>query len=322
MSPAWKVASKHGSAKSSAPMRSTDATEASVPDVPGASARGEAHGTDRARTEILFAGDDTSAVDAFHARTKWESSLEKPLSTRIRAFLAEPLLREIVSRSRNVYHGVERIVLPETDLGTMSLQEALLSRRSMSSEAGSKGHAIGVADLSAILKHGYGVIGERRSNDGPVQRLRTSPSAGALYPLEIYSVVMGVEGLPAGVYHYDAVEHTLSCLRREDARVLMPGFEFQAGLNAQASAVLVVTAVLLRSMAKYLDRGYRFVMNEAGALTQNFHLAAVARGVPGCVWGGFCDQDVAAYVGADGTREIVVLGFILGKRMPGESSVA
>ena len=62
------------------------------------------------------------------------------------------------------------------------------------------------------------------------------------------------------------------------------------------------------------DRGYRFAMNEAGALTQNLQLTAIARGLGGCTWGGFCDEVVAKYVGADGTREIAVLGFVLGKR--------
>ncbi|WP_158549194.1 SagB family peptide dehydrogenase [Lysobacter silvisoli] len=274
-----------------------------------------ANGVRRDRTELLFAGDDTSAVDAFHARTTWGRTLDRGLSSRIRAFLSEPALREIVSRSRNEHRDAESIALPEAQLGELTLQQALLRRRSLASDAAPRDGAVGVDDLAAILKYSYGVLGERRLGETvPVQRLRACPSAGALYPLEIYPVVMDVTGLAPGVYHYDAVAHALSCLRREDARAAMPGFDLQPEFKAQASVVFVVTAVLLRSMAKYLDRGYRFVMNEAGALSQNLHLTAMARGLPGCVWGGFCDGDVAAYVGADGAREIVVLGFVVGKR--------
>ncbi len=304
-------------------MRSTDATAADAVDGTIGDARVGSANAGRAKTEILFAGDDTSDVDAFHAKTKWGRTLDRPHSVRIRAFLSEPILREVVSRSRNEYHDTESIALPDVGLGTVTLQEALLRRRSLTSNADPRGDAIGVEDVAAILKYSCGVVGESRAGDsGPVQRLRPFPSAGALYPLEIYPVVMDVAGLASGVYHYDAVNHALSCLRREDARTAMPGFDFQPGFKKQASVVLVVTAVLLRSMAKYLDRGYRFVMNEAGALTQNMHLTVLARGLSGCVWGGFCDEDVAAYVGADGTKEIVVLGFIVGKRASNGNSTA
>lgn len=296
-------------------MRSTDASIAEPIDGVSGDAGSESVRGDRARTEVLFAGDDTSGVDAFHARTKWGRTLDRALSVRIRAFLNEPVLREIVSRSRHQHRDAESIALPDVSLGDIRLEQALLRRRSLSGDASPQGEPIGIDDLTAILKYSYGVVGERRAADGgAAQRLRTCPSAGSLYPLEIYPIVMDVAGLAPGVYHYDAVAHALSCLRREDARAAMPGFDFQPGFRPQTSVVFVVTAVLLRSMAKYLERGYRFVMNEAGALTQNLHLTVLARGLQGCVWGGFSDEDVAAYVGADGVKEIVVLGFIVGQR--------
>lgn len=304
-------------------MQSTDVTEADLSGRVGGEARAADGKVDRARTEVLFAGDDTSCVDAFHAKTKWEKNLGRALSARIRAFLGEPVLREIVSRSRNEYRDAESIALPDVELGSITLQDALLYRRSMDSDASPQGDSIGIEDIAAILKYSYGVIGERRiAGVGPVQRLRACPSAGGLYPLEIYPVVMNVAGLAPGVYHYDAINHALSALRLEDTRAVMPGFDFQPGFKMQASVVFVVTAVLLRTMAKYLDRGYRFVMNEVGALTQTMQLTAVARDLPGCIWGGFCDEDLASYVGTDGTREVVVLGFILGQRASNGNSTA
>lgn len=270
---------------------------------------------DRFKTETLFAADDTSAVDAFHAGTKWGRTLDRRLSVRIRAFLQHSALREVVSRSRKEHHEAESVALPDTELGALSLQEAIERRRSLDGSAEPLPEPIGIEDLASILKYSYGVICGQPSVDvGSVQQLRACPSAGALYPLEIYPVVMDVAGLEPGIYHYNVADHALSLLRRENARETMPGFEFQPGLRKQASVVFVVTAVLLRSMAKYLDRGYRFVMNEAGALSQNLYLTTVARGLSGCAWGGFCDEDVANCVGADGTREVVVLGFIVGKR--------
>jgi SagB-type dehydrogenase family enzyme len=296
-------------------MRSTDASRTGPPGSRRGAVRGEDVPEGAARTEQLFAGDDTSNIDAFHAGTTWGRTLERGLASRIGAFLTNPVLRKIVAQSHNEHGDSESIALPDTGLGSMTLQDALVRRRSLAGVAHAGARPIGVDDLAAILKYSYGIVGEQRAGEGgSVQRLRACPSAGALYPLEIYPVVMDVAGLAPGVYHYDPVNHALSCLRREDARTAMPGFDLQPTFRQQASAVFIVTAVLLRSTAKYLDRGYRFVMNEAGALTQNLQLAALARGVPGCVWGGFCDKDVANYVGADGTREIVVLGFIAGMR--------
>lgn len=294
-------------------MHSTDATPAGTPAAPAKPAR----------TEQLFARDDTSGVDAFHQKTTWAPILDRALALRINAFLNAPAMWNMVSRSRHQFGAVESIALPHAGLGTITLQEALVRRRSLASDAAPRAGTIDVDDIAAILKYSYGIVGERRAADSShVQRLRACPSAGGLYPLEIYPVVMDVAGLACGLYHYDAVHHALSCLRREDARVLMPGLDFQPHFRQQASVVFIVTAVLLRSMAKYLDRGYRFVMNEAGALTQNLHLTTLARGLPGCVLGGFCDADVAAYVGADGAKEIVVLGFIVGKRSPHTAATA
>jgi SagB-type dehydrogenase family enzyme len=268
----------------------------------------------RVKTEALFAGDDTAAVDAFHARTTWGPALEGEQLRRIRAFLHAPVLREIAVHSRNEPSAIASVALPDADLGALTLQEAIARRRSLVSDAAPHGAPIALEDLAAILKHSYGVTREQRDDAGLVHRLRACPSAGALYPLEVYPVVMDVAGLDAGIYHYDVFAHSLSLLRRDDTREAMPGFDWQPGFRSQASVVFVVTAVLLRSMAKYLDRGYRFALNEAGALCQNLHLTAVARGLAGCTWGGFCDDAVAKYVGADGTREIAVLGFVLGRR--------
>lgn len=276
-----------------------------------------------ARVETLFAGDDTSAVDAFHASTTWGRGLDRALAQRLRAFLQEPVLRELVNRSRNEYPHAESFVLPEIGLGDIRLEDALMRRRSLASDANPEERPISLDDLSAILKYSYGVVGQYGGKGGgPVRRLRPCPSAGALYPLEIYPVVMAVEGLVPGVYHYDPLAHGLSLLRSENPCELMPGFDMQPGFKLQASVVFIVTAVMLRSTAKYRERGYRFIMNEAGALAQNLHLTAQARGLSGCIWGGFCDGDVASYVGADATGEIVVLGFVLGKHQEAKDEAA
>lgn len=274
---------------------------------------------DRFKTEYVFAGDDTHAVDVFHSRTKWGRTLDRRASVRVRAFLQDPALNRIVARSRNEYPDATAFPLPEAQLGDMSLQDAIVRRRSMSDDANGPQSPIELQDVSAVLKYSCGIVDDRSYRGEPLFRsLRACPSAGALYPLEIYPVVMDVTGLTAGVYHYDVARHALSLLRAESTVERMPGFDLQPGFRSRASVVFVVTAVLLRTMAKYLDRGYRFAMNEAGAMTQNMHLSAVSLGLPGCVWGGFSDDDVADYIGVDQAREVVTLGFVLGKRGPAQ----
>jgi SagB-type dehydrogenase family enzyme len=122
--------------------------------------------------------------------------------------------------------------------------------------------------------------------------LRTAPSAGALYPLEIYVVVGDVARLPSGTYKYDPDRHALEPVADGDRRPALSA----AALGqpcVEAGAVVIAFAADYRiTTAKYGSRGVRYVLMEAGHAAQNVYLQAAALGLGTVVVGAFDDREV------------------------------
>jgi SagB-type dehydrogenase family enzyme len=148
---------------------------------------------------------------------------------------------------------------------------------------------------------------------GSVQPLRAAPSAGALYPGEIYLGVRAVDGLGAGIYHYEVPDHSLARLDSGDpgdrlARVCC-GQEYAR----QAAVVVLISAVLQRTTRKYGDRGYRYVLLDIGHLAQNLCLICSALGLSIVTTCGFYDEEAAELLGIDGRDESVMYVAFIGK---------
>ena len=143
-------------------------------------------------------------------------------------------------------------------------------------------------DLSQILWAAQGVTDDTG--------LRTTPSAGALYPLEVYVIVGDVAELTQGVYHYQPRGHTLQRVAAGDKRAALMQAALGQSCIAQAAAVLLVAAVYERTTAKYGTRGTRYVHMEAGHAAQNVYLQAVSLQLGTVAVGAFDDKKVKAVV--------------------------
>lgn len=177
--------------------------------------------------------------------------------------------------------------LPEPkSSGRTSVEEALSKRRSVRAH---NQNSLTVEEIGQLLWAAQGVT-EKWGG-------RTAPSAGALYPLEIYLLAGEVKGLEAGLYHYRPADHSLS---RKDPRDLRGGVT-QASLHQEqilkAPATLIIAAVYQRTTQKYGERGVRYVHQETGSVCQNTHLQAESLNL-GTVWiGAFDDQKVKQALG-------------------------
>ncbi|MEZ0289849.1 MAG: SagB/ThcOx family dehydrogenase [Sulfolobales archaeon] len=177
------------------------------------------------------------------------------------------------------------------------LEEALLNRKSYRDW---KREPIDIEDLSIILWSSYGVV---ENIDGWFRR--TSPSAGATYPMEIY-VVVGSESirfrgsfLEAGVYKYNPVRHSLKLVRKGDFREELYRAALYQEWVRDAPVSIVICAVYERTTRVYGERGYRYVYMEAGHVGQNIYLMTTALGLGTVAIGAFIDSEVARVINAE-----------------------
>jgi SagB-type dehydrogenase family enzyme len=215
----------------------------------------------------------------------------------IERLLASPDLRTSSTRAVRRHLHADLVKLgPSTPL-RMPLGTAIARRRSLRAFGG---RPLQLAQLAALLRAGYGVTGTLEAGD-ETQPLRAAPSGGALYPLEISVAARRVDGLDSGLYHFDPLDDVLEVVRREPPAVAAATpFAEAAGT---AAAVIVVSAVFWRSRFKYGLRGYRFVLLEAGHVSQNVLLAATSLGLGAVPLGGFYDRRVDELLGVNGVDE-------------------
>jgi SagB-type dehydrogenase family enzyme len=176
------------------------------------------------------------------------------------------------------------ILLPAPHVdGRVSTERTLHARRSIREYAPG---VLTLTDLSQVLWAAQGVT----DTDG----FRTAPSAGALYPLEMYVVAGDVAELPQGIYHYRPRGHTLQRIAGGDIRPALMQAALGQPCIAQAAAVLLVAAVYERTTAKYGTRGTRYVHMEAGHAAQNVYLQAVSLQLGTVAVGAFDDKRIKA----------------------------
>ena len=131
--------------------------------------------------------------------------------------------------------------------------------------------------------------------------LRTAPSAGALYPLELHAATR------SGVYRYRPQSHTLVRRDQHDVRDSLARAALDQTYVADAPCVFAISAVVTRTMRKYGARGERYVWMEAGHAAQNLLLAACALGLASTPVGAFDDDRVAKVLGLDGREKPLYL---------------
>jgi SagB-type dehydrogenase family enzyme len=122
--------------------------------------------------------------------------------------------------------------------------------------------------------------------------LRTAPSAGALYPLEVYVLAGKVEGLDKAVYKYQPKTHSLKKIMGGDKRSALSDAALKQSPIEKGAAVLVLTGVYERTSYKYGERAERYVHIEAGAVAENISLQSVALGLGTVLMGAFKDDEV------------------------------
>jgi SagB-type dehydrogenase family enzyme len=167
------------------------------------------------------------------------------------------------------------------DDGPVSVEGALMNRRSIRAY---RKDPLTLTEIAQLTWSAQGVSDPRG--------YRTAPSAGALYPLEIYLIAGWIDELRAGIYKYDPSNHGLRKIVDGDRRKDLSRAALNQNSIANAPAVLLLCTVDERVTNKYGHRGIRYVFMEIGHAAQNLCLQAVALGLATVVIGAFRDSEI------------------------------
>ena len=163
-----------------------------------------------------------------------------------------------------------------------SIEESLHKRRSIR-DYSEKPPTI--SEISQILWAAQGITEKSYG-------LRTAPSAGALYPLEIYIAVSNVSDLIPGLYKYNPRKHTLNKISEGDKRADISDAALKQDAIKNSSAIILITAVYERTAVKYGNRAERYTHIEVGAAGQNIYLQSVSLNIGTVMIGAFKDKDL------------------------------
>ena len=193
-----------------------------------------------------------------------------------------------VRRAEPVQAGTNTsLSLPEPDrTDGMALHAALEARRSGRDYDDTP---LSLDEVGQILWAAQGITDPRG--------FRTAPSAGALFPLELYLVAGNVEGLEAGVYHYDPSAHGLTRMAEGDIRSSLAAASLGQSSVADGAAVFVMAAEYERTTRRYGSRGEMYVHIEIGHAGQNVYLQAASLGLSTVAIGAFDPDRIAELLG-------------------------
>jgi len=182
--------------------------------------------------------------------------------------------------------GEASILLPKPSSdGKVSVEKAIKGRRTVRDF---RQKSLSLNHLSQLVWSGQGITGSSENK-------RAAPSAGALYPLDLYILIgeNGVEKMEGGVYRYLPKEHSLLPIAKGDRRREIAVASLSQMWMARAPVLFIITAEYRRITGKYGERGIRYAFIEVGHVGQNLFLQAEALGLGAGIVGAFHDSDVS-----------------------------
>jgi SagB-type dehydrogenase family enzyme len=256
----------------------------------------------------------------YHENSKLTYRRAEALQEQIELFAADAAGNAPEAQSR--YPTRPTVALPRAKrrLFGARLDDTLRDRRSQRGPFATR--PLALTELGALLDLALGARREApvktaKKSEAPVTAsplLRAFPSAGGLYPVEVYVAALSCASVERGIHHYDPTKHALARISACPATPDLARMIFTDNLGNGAAAALIFTGVFERTQAKYGERGYRFALLEAGHAAQNVLLAAQSLGLAAAPIGGFCEDALGAAMGLEAAKESPVYVVLIGGR--------
>lgn len=263
----------------------------------------------RARS-LLESCAETFLANSMHTRNNQQDSYS------ITPYLSDSGINMIALNGNEDFSSLEQVPLPKGIELPLPLGKALFDRRSIRRF---KDNAISLDYLATLLSAACGkasTIGVPMVDGTEVNfSFRTYPSAGGLYPIDIYLLAQKVDGLNQGVYKYSSNKHALFKILNDQVNKNIT--ELSAAENEQANLEEASVVILLvmrpwKSMRKYGERGLRFAFYEVGAISQNMHLVATALDLGSVDYASFYEDEINALLGLSGVLELFSHAILIG----------
>ncbi|MEM3341328.1 MAG: SagB/ThcOx family dehydrogenase [Thermoplasmata archaeon] len=213
------------------------------------------------------------------------------------------------------YPQAEYIRLPDfRTIGEMkvSLKDLFLKRRSVRDYAN---NPLTLEELSFLLWASTGISLKKTG-----YAFRTAPSAGALYPIETYLCIKNIRNTSAsamapekGIYHYNIEKHGLELLKKGDFAEKLACACLGQDMFLMSAVDFIWTGIFARTVARYGQRGFRYVYLDAAHIAANLSLACTALGIGTCQIGAFIDDEVNNIIDVDGSKESVIYMSTVGR---------
>ncbi len=200
------------------------------------------------------------------------------------------------------YQRLDKINLLKPQIIKNYISEALIKRGSTRNFSTKK---LTLKEISTILIYSAGI-----NNRNPNHRFY--PSAGAKYPLEVYLISLNSE-ISKGIYHFNIKKNYLELINKDfDLKKMF----YQPWKIENSSIIIVITSIFFRNMIKYGNRGYRYVLIEAGHVGQNIDLLCSSLNIGVCAVGGYYDINLNEYLNIyDDNIESSIYAFAIGNKI-------
>jgi SagB-type dehydrogenase family enzyme len=239
--------------------------------------------------------EDVSMSGLFHENTKQFFLKEKAAETARRVhFKSYPRFKRITLKKDL---PKKRILVQELFEGPRETEEFVEN-------------TISLDNISKMLSYSAGITHVKKEGE-IIHSSRSYPSAGGTYPLETYVIILRCSGVGSGIYHYNVKLHSLELIKEGDFTSKLIDLTNNKWIG-KAAVVIIISAVFQRTLRKYGDRGYRYVLFETGHLAQNIRLLASSMGMACRAVTEFIDDELNEVLDLDGMNESVVYVSALG----------
>lgn len=251
--------------------------------------------------------------ELFHRNSELNSLTKYNFSNIISSALSDNEFINEISNTKSLYKEVRTIELPIPNplLTSLNFFDTILKRRSVRNFSDD---SITLEELSTILFYSVGITGEYiETKNYPHIDLKAYPSAGGLYPLDLYILINNVQEIDKGIYYYDESNNSLKLVVKNFDSSRFHEITLSYNLSTEAAFTVYILGELKLTGYKYGDRAYRFMNLEAGHIAQNLYLASTAIGAGAVASGGFLDEEILKLIALNNKDIFVLYEIIIGK---------